>query len=275
MKKIASFLFLLFIVSFGSGKEKVYTGSTPAADIIRSFLAIPLSDSIDFIRWKLILRDNEYQLQCNYGIGKPNTNGFYEPKTVKLSGTVKRDNSTNTYTLQNGQQALKLIELNSNLLHIANKDNTLLIGGDGWSYAINNMTPRPSKKNNLPGSRSTVRDSMAFGGRTPCGVPNIIPAGKECYKLKWSLILYGNPAKNEPSTYKLLGTPYRVEGGKKGNWQIITGKDGRIIYKLFDEKGKPFIHLLKLDDGVLIFTDEKGNLLVGDHDFSYTLNRHF
>ena len=42
-----------------------------------------------------------------------------------------------------------------------------------------------------------------------------------------------------------------------------------------DEKGKPFIHLLKLDEGVLIFTDAAGNLLVGDLDFSYTLNRRF
>lgn len=275
MKIIATVLLIVLFVSCADSKEINYTASTPAAQIVRRFLGISLTDSIDFIRWKLSLTDVKYTLECNYGIGKPNTNGFYEPKTVKLSGTVKRDISTNTYTLQNGQQALKLIELNSNLLHIANKDNTLLIGGDGWSYAINNITPHPSNKYNLPGKRSTVKDSMAFGGRTPCGVPNIIPAGKECYKLKWSLILYGNPAKNEPSTYKLLGTPYRVEGGKKGNWQIITGKDGRIIYLLFDEKGKPFIHLLKLDDGVLIFTDEKGNLLVGDHDFSYTLNRHF
>jgi hypothetical protein len=82
--------------------------------------------------------------------------------------------------------------------------------------------------------------------------------------------------KNEQATYRILGTPYRRdEGGKRGNWKTMTGKDGRIIYQLIDENEAPFIYLLKLDEGVLIFTDSKGNLLVGDHDFSYTLNRRF
>ncbi|HEX6849565.1 MAG TPA: hypothetical protein VF144_21410 [Chitinophagaceae bacterium] len=82
--------------------------------------------------------------------------------------------------------------------------------------------------------------------------------------------------KNEPSTYRLLGTPYRREdGGKRGNWRITNGKDGRIVFQLDDKNHKPFMYLLKMDDGVLMFTDANGNLLVGDHDFSYTLNRRF
>ena len=80
MKIIPLFLSTLIIVSCASGKENkkenIYTGSTPADAIVRSFLGIPLTDSIDFIRWKLILQDNRYQLQCNYGISKPNTDGF-------------------------------------------------------------------------------------------------------------------------------------------------------------------------------------------------------
>lgn len=127
----------------------------------------------------------------------------------------------------------------------------------------------------MPAKKMVLKDSMAFEGRTPCGVPHIIESGKECYKLKWYLVLYTNN-KNEPATYRILGTPYRREdGGRKGNWKITTGKDGRIIYQLNDENEKPFIYLLQIDQGVLIFTDAKGNLLVGDHDFSYTLNRRF
>ena len=53
------------------------------------------------------------------------------------------------------------------------------------------------------------------------------------------------------------------------------GKDGRIIYELTPDKETTPTYLLKLDEGVLIFTDANGNLLVGDHDFSYTLNRSF
>jgi len=273
MKIITTLLSITLFVSCANSKETNYTASTPAAQTVRSFLGISLTDSIDFIRWKLSLTDIKYSLECTYGIGKPNTNGFYEPKKVILTGNVKKEN--NVYILQNGVQRLKLAELNTNLLHILNENNSLLIGGGGWSYAINSIAPTTSDKTNFIAKRTILKDSMAFEGRTPCSVPNIIPPGKECYKLKWYLVLYGNPAKNEPSTYRLLGTGFRAEGGKRGSWKIRNGKDGRIIYQLNDEKGNPFIHLLKLDDGVLIFTDASGNLLVGDLDFSYTLNRHF
>ncbi len=274
MKILATVLSIIFFVSCANSKETNYTASTPAGPIVKRFLGIPLTDSIDFIRWKLSLNDFKYSVECNYGIGKPNTNGFYNGgKKVVLSGPVQRDE--NNYILKNGDQILKLVELNANLLHIINNDNSLLVGNGGWSYAINNMAPSANAKVSLSPKQTVIRDSIAFEGRTPCGVPGIVEAGKECYKLKWLIVLYGNVAKNEAATYKLFGTPYRVEGGRRGNWKITAGKDGRIIYQLFDKGGKPFIHLLKLDEGVLIFADAKGNLLVGDRDFSYTLNRRF
>ncbi len=272
MKIIATFLSFALFVSCADSKETNYTASTPAAPIVRSFLGISLTDSIDFIRWKLSLTDLKYTLECNYGIGKPNTNGFYNGgKKVTLAGKVKFQR--NTYILYNGNQTLKLAELNANLLHLMNNDNTLLIGNSGWGYAINRLTPVSIGVNKFSAGLTVIKDSVRYEGRTPCGVPGIIEPGKECYKLKWAIVLYGNADKNEPTAYKLLGTPYRVEGGRRGYWKIATGKDGQIIYQLYDESGKPFINLLKLDEGVLIFTDAKGNLLVGDQDFSYTLNR--
>ena len=274
MKFIATLLSMTVLVSCANSKETNYTASTPAAPLVRTFLGISLTDSIDFIRWKLSLTDNKYSLECSYGIGKPNTNGFYDEKKVVLSGIVKRE--INNYILENGNHVLKLAALNANLLHIVNNDNTLLKGGGGWSYALNNTAPSSSSQlNSTTKQQIVVKDSIAFEGRTPCGVPHITEPGKLCYKLKWYLVLYSNK-QNEPSAYRLLGTPYRRdEGGKKGNWSVTTGKDGRIIYQLKDENEKPFIYLLQLDQGVLIFTDENGNLLVGDHDFSYTLNRRF
>ena len=92
MKTIATVLSLLLFVSVASSKETNYTASTPADRVVRTFLGISLADSIDFIRWKVSLTDVKYTLECTYGIGKPNTNGFYDPKTINLSGTVKRDN---------------------------------------------------------------------------------------------------------------------------------------------------------------------------------------
>ena len=274
MKVIATILSFVVFVSCANSKETNYTASTPAGSIVRTFLGISLSDSIDFIRWKLALSDVKYTLECKYGVGRPNTNGFInDGKKVVFTGPVKRKG--NIYVLQNGNTILRVAELNANLLHILNDDNSLLIGNGGWSYTINNITPSINDQSSISAKKVVIKDSAVFEGRTPCGVPGIIEQGKECYKLKWLIVLYGNAARNEPTTYKVFGTPYRVEGGRQGNWKIITGKNGKIIYQLIDEKGNPFIHLLKADAGVLLFTDTKGNLLVGDHDFSYTINQRF
>src|SRR5215210_1613895 len=108
MKTISPFLSILILVSCASGKEVNYTGSTPAAEVIRSFLGIPLADSIDFIRWKLMIRDNSYELQCNYGIGKPNTNGFYNGgEKIGLTGECRKEK--NYFEFRNGSKILKAV----------------------------------------------------------------------------------------------------------------------------------------------------------------------
>lgn len=272
MKASAALILLLAFSSCANSKETNYTASTPAALLVREFLGISLKDSIDFIRWKLMINENTYSLECNYGIGKPNTNGFYDGgKKVNFNGSVRKEK--NIYVLQNNDKFLKFGELNNNLLHILNEDNSLMIGSGGWSYAINNISPAPDDLLFLTVKTTAIKDSMAFQGRTPCGVPGVLKS-QQCYKLKWYLVLYGNDKKDEPLSYRVLGTGFRSDGGRKGRW-IIVNKVGKITYELLDENEKPLFHLLKLDDGVLIFTDEKGNLLVGDHDFSYTLNRKF
>jgi hypothetical protein len=170
---------------------------------------------------------------------------------------------------------LKLAELNFNLLHILNKDNTLLIGGGGWSYVFNNIAPTATNQINLAAKQSVLKDSIVFQGRTLCGDFSINRPGQSCIKMKWLIVFYAN--KNEPTTYLLNRSnmlPLEYPG-KKGTWKIIAGKDGRIIYELTPDREITPTYLLKLDEGVLIFTDAKGNLLVGDHDFSYTLNRRF
>jgi len=273
--KIITVSFSLFIfISCAQSKEINFTASTPADHVVRTFLGISLTDSIDFIRWNLSLNGDQYSLQCNYGIGKNNTNGFINGgEKLSLSGKFKKEN--NNYLLINGRQALKLAILNTNLLHILNTDNSMLKGNGGWSYALNNMAPSANAPTTIVSPKTVIKDSMSFEGRTPCGVPGIIAPGKECYKLKWYIVFYGDTQKNEPTTYKVFGTTWRVEGGRKGNWKIITKEDGKIFYQLNDEKGNLLINLLKLDNGVLIFTDAKENLLVGDLDFSYTLNKRF
>ena len=274
MKCILSFFIFLPLIFPGSEKEKIFIGSTPANSVVRTFLGISLTDSIDFIRWKLVLQDGQYQLQCNYGIGKPNTNGFMDGgKRVEWKGSFSKQE--NIYQLNYANRKLGLVELNHYLLHFINNDRYLLVGNGGWSYTLNSISPTSSVAAKASTNPIVIKDSVAFEGRTPCGVPGIIPAGETCYKLKWYIVLYGNGETNNQGRYRLLGTGWRAQGGLKGNWDTRKDKNGRVVYQLKDEKSKTFIHLLKLDERVLIFTDADGKLLVGDEDFSYTMNRKF
>jgi hypothetical protein len=271
--KLITFLLLVHLISScAGGTGKIYTGSTPADAVIRTFLGLPGNDSVDFIRWKLIITENSYQLQCNYGIGKPNTNGFLNGgKKIECSGSLKKENIY--YVLQNSNRSLHIAALNEDLLHIMDTSNHLLVGNGGWSYTLNNVMPKISDQVSITAKVTVLKDSTVFEGRTPCKVPGIIAPGSFCYKLKWYLILYANPATHQSAGYKVYGTAYRNEGGRTGNWKLIKDQNGRIIYQLNDDKGNGFIYLRKLDENILVFTTVEGKLLTGDEDFSYTLNR--
>jgi hypothetical protein len=260
------------LVSCANSKEINYTGSTPASTIIRAFLEISLSDSIDFIRWKLTLNENNYILQCNYGIGKNNTNGFINGgKNISINGLFKKEK--NIFLLINGDRSLKLVELNANLLHLLNANNTLLVGNGGWSYTLNNINPAVSNEINIKTKQPVLKDSMIFEGRTPCGIPGIISDGNECYKLKWKIILYADAGWNLPTTYKIIRVIRSSESTITGNWEIIKDKEGNITYRLHNSIQNTFLYLVVVDENILLFTDAYRNLLVGNEDFSYTLNK--
>ena len=134
MRFTIALLSMLLSVAYPTPAEKIYTASTPAAPVVKSFLGIPLGDSIDFIRWKISFSGNRYKLHCNYGIGKPNTNGFINGgSTVDLEGELKKER--NVYTLRNGDKILKIAELNADLLHVLDHGMSgrtrLLIGIEG------------------------------------------------------------------------------------------------------------------------------------------------
>jgi hypothetical protein len=272
MKIIIIVFSMLLFISCANSKETNFTASTPAATVIRYFLGIPLEDSIDFIRWKLTLDDDQYKLQCNYGIGKPNTNGFINGgKKISLSGIFKKEK--NIFLLQHDDHVLKLAELNTDLIHLLDIDNSLLVGNGGWSYTLNNISPSITDNINITPQQSLLKDSMTFEGRTPCAVPGIIPAGMNCYKLKWHFVFYADNEKKEQGQYKVMGTPWREKPYRTGSWKMARDKNAQITYQLNDEKGNGFIYLLKADENILLFANAAGKLLVGNEDFSYTLNR--
>ena len=117
-----------------------------------------------------------------------------------------------------------------------------------------------------------------YEGRTPCSqvleVMNL-PSRPDCFKLKWSLTLYQDPATNQPTTYALRGT-YANHATKKGKWTISSGMPGNpdaVIYALQLADPEATLYLLKGDEHVLFLLDKNKQLLKGNAQFSYTLNR--
>jgi hypothetical protein len=117
-----------------------------------------------------------------------------------------------------------------------------------------------------------------FDGRTPCqelaGQLNekTIP---ECIKIKWRLILYKDSVTGNPDTYALLGFVYKKDSPRIGKWHITKGTKANpeaIVYQL-DQPGRESLFLQKGDDNILFFLDQEKKLLIGNRDFSYTLNR--
>lgn len=271
MKIAFYFLSLLFCLATANAREKAYTASTPAGVVVRSFLGIPAHDSVDFIRWKLLLQEDRYLLQCNYGIGKANTNGFINGgKTIELSGQWRKEK--NRCLFFSGTKMLKAVELNEDLLHLLSDNDSLLVGNGGWSYTLNNTKPAGFNQSGIIAAPTNFRDSIVFEGRTPCNVPGVA-LGQTCYKIKWMIVFYANGKTGKEGRYKILGTPWRKEGGRTGSWKAVGGNGGGTIYQLNNEEGGGSLYLLKADERILLFTDAEGKLLVGNEDFSYSLHR--
>jgi len=117
-----------------------------------------------------------------------------------------------------------------------------------------------------------------FDGRTPCNVLATYlnePPRPDCIKIKWRLILFVDSMSNEPTRYELIGFTYKKENPRIGTWQILQGTyadDQAIVYHL-TETGKPPLLFQSCGNSILFFLDKDRKLLVGNRDFSYTLNR--
>jgi hypothetical protein len=117
-----------------------------------------------------------------------------------------------------------------------------------------------------------------FEGKSPCqsiARQLNIEVGAECIKLKWGLTLYQDSISHKPTNFKLDGTFFRKKD-REGRWHIVHGTttDSKaIIFQLNLGDPNGFLYLLKGDDNVLFILDKNKNFLVGNAQFSYTLNR--
>jgi len=117
-----------------------------------------------------------------------------------------------------------------------------------------------------------------FEGRSPCQeITRLlnVPGREECIKIKWALILYQDPVTKSPTHYALGGFLWR-NPPKTGKWTIAKGTNedpNAVVFQLDPEDRNGFLSFQKMDDNILFFLDKDRNLLIGNSQFSYTLNR--
>ncbi|TDH26930.1 hypothetical protein EXU57_08990 [Segetibacter sp. 3557_3] len=268
-----SIVFALLFFSC-SAQTRVFVGSTPPHDIVRSFLHISLTDSIDFIRWNLGVDQQKFKLQCHYGLAAPGIPGFSNEQRVTFEGGLTK--SGNYYYLKHQGKPLSILGVNANVLHLLDQDNSMLAGNGGYSCALNSTSPVQTDAINVPSSYTVIENPLVYEGRTPCGdLPKIlgINTSEACNKMKWYFLSYSDSLTNKPSYFLMGGFGYRKETMARGKWQIVKDKEGRIIYQLDNDSWAHSLNLLNGNNNILFFIDTTGHLLVGNEDFSYTLNR--
>jgi hypothetical protein len=272
----------------------VLVGSTPCDSLSKALLELPPGTKCEFIRWHLALEegsDSAFALTIVYGEGQPNTTGFKgggEKRTLK--GRYK---TTQTGPLNGGvlhlvgdhaSVNLSFVKLDDNLYHLLSPDGQLMVGNGGWSYTLSRKerrTPSPALWPPLIPAAALLSDTahqVIFEGRTPCqdlAKAYDLHVEEECFKLKWKLVLYRDPATFLPSRYTLEGTLARSRR-TEGVWTATSGRGSNrdaVLYQLSPNGSATSFSFLAGDRNVLFFLDKAGRLFPGDSNFSYTLNR--
>jgi hypothetical protein len=173
------------------------------------------------------------------------------------------------------------VKINENLFHILTPQGELMIGNGGLSYSLNRnasidsgeiliASPKPDDK--------SVR--LIFEGRTPCQeIASEHPEmniGSSCFKLKWKLILNRDSVTYLPTTCTIRTVVNNQPCDVTGRWTIIKGTATNveaIIYKIHADNLAEPISLFLGDENVLFFLDKNNIPLMGNKDFSFTMNK--
>ncbi len=294
MKALLKLAWLCFLLISSSCSAKLaesktkWVGSTPGDNFIKSILTFPADMKIDFIRWSLNLdSENLFTLKVVYGESQPNTLGFIgngETKNFKGTYTVSQaDNFKKVYHLKSTgfSSEMRLAKLTENVFHLLTSENQLEVGNGGWSYVLNRENMEDT--NGFLFTSKVIEENTAeviFDGRTPCreiaAEHPEIQANESCFKLKWRLILLRDPETGLPDSYTLR----KVINGKRldvsGKWVLRKGLPDNpeaVIYTLESENPEETFSFLAVDNSVLLFLNKSNEALVGNKDFSFTLNR--
>ena len=145
------------------------------------------------------------------------------------------------------------------------------------------LSAQTAAKDNIISESITFKDPPTgadiygiFEGRTPCTpISRQLGAATDpdCDHLKWQIILYHDTLTLAPTVF-VLSTELFDRRPLKGKWEIADKKNtaGTLLALHYSPNRKP-LHLLKGDDNVLFILNDNGQMLTGNADFSYTLNR--
>jgi hypothetical protein len=145
------------------------------------------------------------------------------------------------------------------------------------------LNAQTAAKDNIISESITFKDPPTgadiygiFEGRTPCNPisaqlgATVDPA---CDHLKWQVILYHDTLTLAPTVF-MLTTELFNRRPLKGKWEIAGKKNtsGTLLALYYSPNRDP-LYLLRGDDNVLFILNDSGQMLTGNADFSYTLNR--
>ncbi|MBB6327532.1 hypothetical protein FHS59_003175 [Algoriphagus iocasae] len=270
--------------------ETILIGSTPGDDLIKTMLAIPNQTKVDFIRWNLILdNENVFTLDITYGESKPNTLDFISAEKQTFNGTYsivnnrEKNGFKEIYQLKSDglPGIISMTQISENLFHILTPQNKLMNGNGGWSYSLNRKVAVDSGEilisSPIPDDKSL---QQVFDGRTPCqeiaaGHPEM-KVSITCFKLKWKLTLNRDSVTHLPTTCTIRTVVDNQPRDVSGTWAIIKGtatNPEAIIYKIHANDLAEPISLLLGDENVLFFLDQDNIPLIGNEDFSFTMNK--
>jgi hypothetical protein len=284
----------------GLHTSQVFSGSSPCGASIQQLLKIPSGVACDLIQWNVTLqRDARTQAPSYYEIR--GRYGRLVEGTVTLDDEARPIERFGRWTVGTGtgsdrdatvydlDDAISLLPVGPNVLHLLDGERRLLVGTSGWSYTLNRDDTGEGRVSRLlalfqPDLTYPISPkadgSDAFGvfaGRSPCqGIAEEldIPVSVACVRAKWRVTLYQDPRAGTPTTYKVEGSLFK-QGPRQGTWTLTRGTPQdpeAVVYRLAPSETQRELLLLKGDDGVLFFLDRERRPMVGHADFSYTLN---
>lgn len=289
----------------GSSLHSIFEGTTACSSETRPLPQIPEDTDCELMIWKIVFHQDAatgkpttYLLESTYGPSQPNSLGPAGGGTpMSMDGTwsivkgTTADPEADVYQLhaEDSQVVVSFAKMSDDILHVLNRDKTLMVGNAAWSYTLNRTDNRPPIEMDGPvgsGPEATrppipttpLGSSVlaVYEGRTPCQeiVFEILKLAPfpNCLKVKSRLTLYVDEVTGAPGSYMYMGTSTIREGA----WTILEGtKDDldAVVYQLYLQGSKEPVSFLKADENHLFLLDRDLNLLVGNALFSYTLSR--